>query len=244
MARIEPEHISVKRSSKSQRFDPNQQPLGPTNFERPGPPPRRRGRKFLVFILLLLIIAAAILVGLAWSGIRQIPYLSDKFYELPQPVRIVEVDSNQVKDFEQQGVIFSISEDDAVATTAITERHLTYLLRTALSSQDNPIFAPTIQAVITPDYIELFGLMLQPIKINITLHLLPFINDSQKLDFKITNVKAGNLPAPQLIVDFLNTSISQRISELRTAIEEVVIAQSVEMNDGKLILTGKLNSTN
>jgi hypothetical protein len=154
----------------------------------------------LFFLVLFLIFSFLTLTALAQTGLVQIPFFSSLFYQLPKPKRVVEI--NNLSDLAGKSFNLEPSVDQKTAALTITEEELTFLLRQTLASGSDPFFAPNIQATISHEEIEFFGLLLRPLSANITLKLIPRVVDG-RLKLLIRQVLIGQFSAPPQIAGWL-----------------------------------------
>lgn len=163
---------------------------------------------FIIALAVFLIFLFLALTALAKTGIWQIPLVSKVFYHLPEPTRTVVIDNPG----EYVTRIPSIAYDEAAKSLKIelTEEEATFMIRRNVAKQDRPKFAQNIQAVFTDDQVEFFGLMLYPIKTNITLALrLNYNKEANQLASEITKFKIGNLNLPPALVNWLVSTYGQ-----------------------------------
>ncbi|OGY48487.1 MAG: hypothetical protein A3J65_01185 [Candidatus Buchananbacteria bacterium RIFCSPHIGHO2_02_FULL_45_11b] len=143
----------------------------------------------LLFIFSLTLAAAAV----AKTGIFEIPVFSSVFYRLPKPKREIKIENQASAG--GQNLNFSLNTETKKITLELSEEDLTFLLRQALTRANDPYFAQNLQALIFGGEVELSGLLLKPLKVNLTLKLKPLLADS-RLDFKLTKIIVGSLPIP------------------------------------------------
>ncbi|OGY46061.1 MAG: hypothetical protein A2744_04065 [Candidatus Buchananbacteria bacterium RIFCSPHIGHO2_01_FULL_44_11] len=207
--------------------------------------PRKPRRKIrpkatccLVFLFFVLVFFLIGLAALAKTGLVQIPFFSDVFYQIPQPSRVVEVDEAALADF-QQGL--DIQADQGVATLRLSEEELTYILRQLLASQKDQIFASNVQAVISEEGIEVFGLLLKPTKVNLTIDITPQLAQG-KLTFALSRVKVGGLLAPTFLVNWLKSNfLDAKLAELNQQLSRAGQIQSFRLAEGYLEISGQLD---
>ena len=186
-------------------------------------------------MLLLGSIAAA---AMAKTGIVTIPFFSHVFYAPPQPKRVVTVDPD-VGARLRQGVAVAIAGN--IGTITLTEVELTYLLREMLATGAEPTFSPTVQAVVGMDSIELTGLLLKPIRVNVTIALAPGIGDGGRLNFRLKTVTIGALSVPpSLARQFVDPTLQLGLELLSSQLAEFGTLESVSLKDGAITLTGAI----
>jgi hypothetical protein len=190
---------------------------------------------FLFFILSFGFIALA---ALARTGILEVPILSKFFYQIPKPTHQVEISQEDLSKF-QNGL--QIVNDGNQATLIITEKELTYILRQVLSSGQYPEFANNLQATISNDEIEIFGLMTKSLKINLTMRVKPEVLDG-KPNFKIIEFKAGNLSLPPAAISWLPKSLlSDKLIKLNDNLSQFGRIDRIELASGQMTVVGKID---
>ena len=143
--------------------------------------------KFNCCLFLLVIFFGFVIISLATlakSGIFQIPFFSDIFYKIPEPTRIVEISQTDINQF-SQGLNVKVTPEKI--TLDVSEEELTHFLRQILAKGENPYFTNTVQAVIEPEGVEVFGLLLRPVKANLTVWLAPELIEN-RFNLKVNNI--------------------------------------------------------
>lgn len=163
----------------------------PERFER-RPRRRKRRRGLGCCSLLSIVLLLSIFIGcavVAKSGILEIPIFSDLFYRVPKPTHFVtvDVDANQ-----ELAVVTDLVS--GTATFSITEAQLTQILRRSLSDYDS-VAISTAQAAILPEGIELFGLVVKPVRVTVTALVTPVV-ENQQLTVAVKKVMLGNVSLP------------------------------------------------
>ena len=177
------------------------------------------------------------MAALSRIGLIDIPVFSPFFYQPLQPTRLIEVAPGQSFDL---ATGFKANPAGLIEGE-ITEEQLTLLLRQFLAGQPESYFAPTIQAVITPQTVEIFGLLLQPIKTNVTLDILPAVAGGQ-LVLSISQVQIGGLSLPPAWLDkLIGGWLTQATEALNQSLGSLGRWEQVSLVAGKIILSGQLN---
>lgn len=188
---------------------------------------RRRLKKccLLLFFLVLLILLVVTTAAIAKTGIWEIPVFSRLFYQIPQPTRKIEIkDDTQLA---QKAPRFSFNKDNNIFRMELGEEDMTFIIRQTLARQSDPYFAQNSQLVFSEGRTEFFGLLLKPVKTNITaVANVDYLKDQDKFDFKLTKVKLGDLSLPPTIVEWLakkygEKKIGQKLVELGISFEKV-----------------------
>lgn len=209
--------------------------------QRPLPILPRRGRfkracccSGLVVLLLPLIIAVALV---AKTGIVSIPLFSRLFYVPPQPSRIVTVNQDAVERI-RSGVEVNLAGETTRLT--LTEAELTYLARQLVAGGNDPLFSPTVQAVINPGGIELSGLLLRPVRANLAVTLVPVVADGA-LDFRLKTVTLGALSLPPTLAEMLvGETLRSSLAPIGGSLQTLGVLQTVTLKEGTVVIKGAL----
>jgi len=226
------------------RFNFPEQPL-PLELPPQRPVPSRRSRGGfkracgclgLIFLLLPLTIGLAVV---AKTGIVNIPLFSSIFYAPPQPSRVVTVDQDAMEGI-RNGVAVNLVEGTTRLT--LTEAELTYLVRQLVSSGSDPLFSPTVQAVINPSGIELSGLLLRPIRANLAITLVPAVADGT-LHFNLKTVTLGALSLPPSFAEMLvGETLRSSLAPVSASLEPLGTLEAVTLKAGTIVIEGSLKA--
>lgn len=179
---------------------------------------RKRNKKLLscgsclIIMILLIILGAGFLAYvLAKSGLKQIPYLTERLYQEPTPSYLVEVN-----DWQEQPEIFEIFKEKVIEQSLaqkkvgefsiyldLPEELLTSLIREKIrenSSLDNKI--DYVQIAVLEDKLELFVKNKPPSNLILILNIKPAVRDS-KLYYEIESLQAGNLQLPHFLAKII-----------------------------------------
>ena len=191
----------------------------------------------VVFLFLSFFLTSAAIV--AKTGAFEIPILSAVFYKFPEPVRIVKLDGDEeINDFSATA---DLNSQSGLLSFEITEQQLTSFLKAALASSGDGRFAANIQGAITNDGLEIFGLLLKPLRCNVILNIWPHVQDS-RIELDIESAKIGDLSLPPflltLVVDTVLKDIKHQLYNMTDNFGEI---QDLELLAGKIIINKKLN---
>lgn len=188
-------------------------------------------RRSLAISLLILVFLAVIYIILK-SGAVKVPLAGDFLYKEPSPTRQVPVNLND-SIFSNQAVE---NINDEIKIT-ITESQLTAMVAAAASGSNSQVSGA--QAVITANYIELFGEMTAPVKAKITARLRPKVAGNV-LDYDLQDIKIGNLPLPSSVVDApVRSLLKSGFDEVNSYLKQNMDISSIELAEGRLIITGR-----
>lgn len=174
-------------------------------------------------VLLILVLLTLIAV----SGFYEIPALSKIFYKEPQPARIVNYDSDTINDFDKR---LNDQKNKSQTNIIITEEELTALLNENQSKDS----LEKIQAVITPNNIELYIKIKKPIKIIAIAGIVPQIENEQ-LIFNINNLKVGSFNLPQDSLKDIEQLVNQSINGFLN--KNNLQVNSVKLEDRKMVVS-------
>jgi hypothetical protein len=185
---------------------------------------------FFSIILVVVILALAII---ARTGTVNIPGFSYLFYELPKPIYQVKLDP--AKDYTEIDVEPVVDQKNQKLVFNIQEELLTFGARQALTMGSEAVFAPNTQLAVTPEYLELFGLIQKPFSANVTVRFLPKIQD-KNVTFDILSVNIGQLSLPpELATKYLSehlVALTEKIKNLTFPLE----ISDIELGEGEIIL--------
>lgn len=217
---------------------------------------------FLVLIVLALLFF--ILMSLAKTGLFQIPFFSDIFYKIPEPVHIVESKNLGVEEIEKLSQSFlegvreqALEQIDAAdlkkgfippdetidLSLDISEEELTSLINYALSSGQNSEYKlEDSQLAVTPEGLQFFSHVLEPRDFYITADFLPEVKE-EKFDLKLEKIKIGVLSLPSFLSDiFSKYFLSSKIQEIVEDSFLLSKIESLELSKGKVNIYGSLKA--
>ncbi|MFA6254862.1 MAG: hypothetical protein WC675_02360 [Patescibacteria group bacterium] len=235
------------------RIDLKEENLLPSQDLKPKPKPPKKERRAkkrsvktsclrlagFLFIFILIILVALI----AKAGIIEIPVLSQIFYRVPSPSRLIVIDNPE--DFIRRPASYQYDQTTKMTTMELTEEELTFIIRQNLAKQEKPKFAQNTQIVINEGEIEFFGLMLRPIKVNLTLKVKISKPEGAPYSYQITQFKVGNLNLPPSLVNWSVHKYLEKSGDKHTTLYNIDLNQvnsdksrtpALELKDGKLIL--------
>jgi hypothetical protein len=193
---------------------------------------RSRRRVFSCFNCLVyfaMIILALFLYGsyiLAKTGLAEVPYFTEKFFKVPEPVYVVEVDAKTVTDqvfineiIKQTSGAFARGETSAQVTLNFTEEYLTARLNEILVESDKPSFE-FAQASIDGSKVEVF-LHKKDSRVYITADIVPEFADG-KIKFDLRKLKLGNSNMPTGLGNLIiKLAVGDRLSQLARSAESL-----------------------
>ena len=169
------------------------------------------GTCLLFFILIVFGLGSFGAYALARSGLVNVPFFSQQFYQEPQPSYLVKVEN--LSNENDLGSIFNsqIKEkllhlkqtNNSKITLNLNEEQLTSLLRSQTTNGFFENKVDCIQLAVLPNDLELFMKMKNPV-LFITLDFKPSIV-SNKLSLKTDELKIGNLKLPKSVGNFILT---------------------------------------
>jgi len=201
---------------------------------------KRKLKKYCCCLFLILLFFGLIvgLAALAKSGVVQIPGFSSWFYQLPKPEHFVKLAESDLVSLQS-----SLNSTSAAGSLKLelTEQELTYLLQQLLTTGEQPYFAKNLQAVINGDkqIIEIFGLLLRPVKTNLTIDVSPQVVSGQ-LQFNVLQAKLGELSLPLGVVNsIVGSLVDTTQKDLATIVASFGEIKSIALSAGKIIISGQ-----
>lgn len=176
---------------------------------------RKQSKKILscsnCMVLFFLVILILIFLGyyvLAKSGLKDVAYLTDRFYTEPQPSHLVKSTNltDQEKDIlailqvaAAQKFLQQPNADEFNIILKLTEEQLTELIRDKVAANDSlNEKIDYIQLAVLDDDLELFIKSKEPDKWILTLNIKPVVKDG-KIDLKVQKFRIGNLRLPNIV---------------------------------------------
>ncbi len=159
---------------------------------------------FLVFLILSFFAAYV----LAKSGLKDIYFLTDKFYQKPEPSYLVEIielpeEQKDILSFLKAELVKKASNQQKLAdfkvNLELSDAQLTAIIRDKIQqNQDLNKKIDYIQLAVLPDNLELFLKTKEPKDLFITLDVLPVFENGE-INLEIINFKLGDLQLPKFI---------------------------------------------
>lgn len=203
-------------------------------------------------VILIGIILFILVVGVAKSGLVNIPVATNVFYRTPEPTRFVYVSEEEIKNIDavltkkisQQ--LFSLVRQgsNTVVSLELNERELTALINKYLTTADksNNINITGAQLAILDDELEFFGWLVKPLGTHVTLGLKPTFN-GKRLGIKLTKAKLGQTPIPTFLLNFAVTNaFNGPLKGLESELNENVKIQSFVVTNGLLVISGEIKN--
>ncbi|MFA5413785.1 MAG: hypothetical protein WC348_04620 [Patescibacteria group bacterium] len=211
----------------------------------------KKRRKFFTCCFLKLLIVVLILGGItaviAKTGLVDIPVFSKLFYKTPSPERMVSVNPDEEKKFEDvlaqklEEQIGSKAEGQQEVALEFNEEELTSFIKSLESTNDYPF--TNAQVSVTPEAIEIFGQLKDLNQTFLTVALKPEITDGN-LKITFEKIKIGNLSLPAVLGNLLvNRLLKDQISSAEDVISKNGTLESIDLLDGKIIFHGEINTS-
>jgi len=193
--------------------------------------------KVMMIVFALLFIVGAVGIWYLLKSVQSISFL---------PVRKItpsqkSVDSlseklnqsiGQSADLQAQGQVGEV-------TIVITEDELTSLIAQNNDDFNNNLLAiKDITALVNPNAIELYGILVKPLKSSIKISALPTIENGH-LKIDIIKVETGKLETPEFIVRELNKTIENLINQ-QVKKGSITSLSKIELQSKQLAITGRL----
>jgi len=194
-------------------------------------------KNFLLILIPVLFIILFFIVGaVAKTGIYNIPVFTQIFYRVPKPSRTIsKLDALQYANVQPK---YDFNQETGIFHLELTEEQATFLLRYSLGKKSQAKFADTAQVIFEDGQVEFFGLMLDPVKTNLTVSVkLDHKSSEKKLDYKISKFRIGSLNLPASLVDGIYKYYSKRKS--RKFFDDIGIDISkIDFNNSAINLSG------
>jgi hypothetical protein len=211
----------------------------------------KKRRKFFTCCFLKLLIVVLILGGItavvAKTGLVDIPVFSKLFYKTPSPERIVSINPDEEKKFEDvlaqklEEQIGSKAEGQQEVALEFNEEELTSFIKSLESTSNHPF--TNAQVSVTPKAIEIFGQFKDLNQTFLTVALKPEITDGN-LKITFEKIKIGNLSLPAVLGNSLvNKLLKDQISSVEDVISKNGTLKSIDLLDRKIIFHGKINTS-
>ncbi|MDF1497424.1 MAG: hypothetical protein P1P90_05195 [Patescibacteria group bacterium] len=155
-------------------------------------------------ILIVLVIGLFLIVK---SGILNIPYLSDWFYDAPLPTRYVEAGTmswDEFRDLISVKLTENNLDNEPPIPLDLSEKEFTAFLHGVITGglRNSEYRSEVAQVVILPESVEMYFYLTwhDYITFEILTHLAPIVEDNGTLRFEVIDAKFGDLPLPGLWV--------------------------------------------
>ncbi len=209
------------------------------------------GCLILVLIIILLIGLAGAYV-LAKSGLKEVPFFTDNFYQEPEPVRLVEADNvneadkdilNRLEKAVSQEAVGQQQINDLTVSLDLSEEVLTAVLRDKIKEKESLAEKiKYVQIAVLPDNLEVFIENKDPSNAVITLNIKPTIKEG-KTDLEIVNFKIGDLTLPNFIGNISFGFIAEKsLNSFLNVTAKYGQIQDINLTNGSLILEILINN--
>ncbi len=214
---------------------------------------RKQNRRLLscgscatVFLIVLIILAGFGSYILAKSGIIQIPYLSDKIYQEPKPVYIVQTATQDDKQIDmlstlKDSLVSSFANINTALNSKINlqldDRQLTRLLSDQIT-QNNSLNSRIdyLQIAVLPQNLELFIKLKKPRNTILIFEIAPKIVNN-KINLEVISFKIGNLLMPNFLGQALIAPLGEKIINIAvTPFLGFGQIQAIKLDYGKILV--------
>jgi hypothetical protein len=221
------------------RIVKNEPVIDQTN-ETPAPKKKKvngfsfKKKLWLAIMVFAVFLSLSVTAAIAQTGIFQIPGFSQVFYRLPQPVRLVELP--EPFKVTTEGFSVKASSEEGLMVFNFGEKEMTYVLRQLIMRSKDPIFGDNIQVVFLDKEIEVYGLLLKPIKANLTVRFRPEVKN-EVFNYAITKLKIGNLSIPPFLAEsYLRRTLGVKNKSFEDQMFALVRVKNIEVKEGSLSL--------
>jgi len=191
-----------------------------------------------IYLVITVVLVVFILAIIAKTGIIEIPIISSYFYQKPQPTRVVIIDEADSLESILRQNISAISQGKEMVFE-ITEGQLTALLNEPLATDDD-LNIDQLQAVITPQNVEIFGHLISPVDAYLVLDVIPRVNDG-RLDFDVADISLGSMPLPASLANFIiDKVLMSQIQDYNEDLKDFGTLSDIELSEGKLKINAQL----
>ena len=208
---------------------------------------KKQNKKILscshVFILVIILLVIGAVYGaylLAKSGLMNVPFFTQRFYQTPQPVYIVETKTapaeNLIDWLKKQVAAQAASSGKAVLV--ITDAQITTYLNDALAKDSQTL--SSIQAAITNDEIELFFTFIKPLYV--IIGVIPKAIADGEVEFDVVRVEVGNVELPDFVGDqLLENLIFKRLAQLKNLVFKNIVIKAINLKTHEVSLDLTIN---
>jgi len=220
MTRVEKESLVSSKSDKKNKVEDLEKEVAKLKKNLK----RKQNRKFFNCGSCLIMALIIIIVGgffcaytLAKSGLKYIPYLTEKLYQEPQPSYIVDTHKLAEQDKDLVDLLKAQLAQEVIKQKTISDLRFKYLLtETQLSAlvkkelEGKKILGQTVEFVQLAVLAEELELFLKTDKDFIfTLSIVPKLNN-KRIEFKTQQIKIGNLKLPNSFGDLTIVYLAEK----------------------------------
>ena len=193
--------------------------------------------KAMMIVFALLFIAGAVGIWYLLKSVQSISFLPAR--KITPSQKSVDSLSEKLNQSIGQSADLQAQGQAGEVTIVITEDELTSLIAQNNDDFNNNLLAiKDITALINPNGIELYGILAKPLKSSIKILALPAVENGH-LDIAITKVETGKLKTPEFIVNELNKTIENLISQ-QVKKGSITSLSNIELQNKQLAITGRL----
>lgn len=192
-------------------------------------------------------LAALAMFAVAKTGLVRVPIFST-FYHGPTPTRVVSSEPISAEAFQasltQQARSQFVAGRTTTATIRIEERELTGAIKAALVQglREQDATADQVQIVITPEFLEVSGRLVQgKTTADLRVRLVPVI-ESGAIRFDATDVRLGDYPIhPSLAHQLAGALFSRDFGTWRISFGDIRFT-SLQLQEGVMLLSATPNT--
>ena len=209
------------------------------------------GSCFLVILIIILVLLALIAYALAQSGLVNVPFFTEKFYQEPKPSCLVKTEGlteTEVFDQIQKVIVTQAATQKKTADFEVvidlSEGQLTTLIREEVrknSDLDKKI--DYLQMAILSDNIELFLKTKEPQNVRLTLAFKPSVKNG-KVNLETKKVKIGNLSLPKFVAGFILSLAKSPLNSMLNSFNNFGQIQDINIRSKIISLDLLIKNTN
>jgi len=194
----------------------------------------------LIFVVIIIVLLSAYV--LAKSGLKEVPFFTERFYQEPEPTylvdssKITESDKDLLQTFTDIVKAESLKQQklgDFNVNLKISDDQLTAIVRDKVKAQESlNEKIDYIQVAVLPENLELFSKNKEPSKVIVVLKLKPVVKNGE-IDLKVISFKVGDLKLPRFIGNFFFAYLTERsVNKVLGLYEKYGQVESLELNRG------------
>jgi len=176
-----------------------------------------------IFFLIILIVLASGVIYIYWQITREKSF----------PANLPGVSLTQLND--------KLKNLKSAANTpvemSVDESELAFLLNEGISFEN--FLLKDVQVSINPTNILIYGSLTKPFSSKVVITAVPEAKDG-KVNFKVTNISAGNFNLPAIVAERLGENLSNSLSNKMIMLYSKITVNEVKLADKKMILSGKI----
>ncbi len=210
------------------------------------------GSCFLLFIIAVIVVVGFLAYVFAKSGLKQIPFFTERFYHEPTPTYLVETSnlSEQQKDLlaqfkntVSQSAFNQQKDGNLTIDWQLSQEQLTALLRDKVkSTRELNERIDYIQLAVLPENLELFARAKEPANLIITLNFSPEVKNG-KFALKVVNFKVGDLKLPDSLGNLAFSYLTEKsLNSMLNLFANYGQLQDITLTKGSIIMEILINN--